>query len=299
MTAVAAETLSIGGDLRVRRVGVGTLALAGPGVLGDPLDRDGAKAVLRRAIELGVDFVDTADSYGPKVSEQIVAEALHPYPEGLVIATKGGMVRGGPPDAMWPADGRPEHLRQACHGSLRRLRLDRIDLYQLHTVDPAVPIEESVGALAELRSEGKIRHIGVSNVSVEDLERARAVAPVVSVQNCFSLAYRPSEDVLAVCDRKGLAFIPWEPLSLGRYGGADGPVARVALARGASRAQIAIAWLLRRSASTLPIPGTRSLAHLEENLEAAHVEREALPRRGGPVKGPRIACINRLRICRR
>jgi aryl-alcohol dehydrogenase-like predicted oxidoreductase len=223
-------------------------------------------------VELGVTFVDTADSYGPEVSERIVAEALYPYPDGLVIATKGGMVRTGPPDAMWPADGRPEHLREACHGSLRRLRLERIDLYQLHTVDPAVPIEESIGALAELQREGKVRHIGVSNVSVEDLERARSVAPIVSVQNKFSIGYRPSADVLSVCEQNKLAFIPWQPLAVGR---STGTVARFAGARGATPAQVAIAWLLHRSASILPIPGTRSVAHLEENLEAIRVSLSA------------------------
>jgi aryl-alcohol dehydrogenase-like predicted oxidoreductase len=272
VTATESSTIAIGGDLRVQRPGLGTLELAGPGALGDPADREGAKTVLRRALELGVNFIDTADTYGPEVSERIVAEALYPYPSGLVIATKGGMVRSGPPGAMWPADGRPEHLRAACHGSLRRLRLERIELYQLHTVDPAVPVEESLGALATLQAEGKIHHIGVSNVSIGDLERARTVAPVVSVQNRFNLSYRPSADVLGVCEREGIAFIPWQPLGLGRHGRPDGPVARVAAARRATTAQIAVAWLLQRSSSILPIPGTSSVAHLEENLEAAHVE---------------------------
>ena len=226
---------------------------------------EAAQRVLRRAVELGVDLIDTADAYGPEVSELLIAEALHPYPDGLVIATKGGMVRRGDPNAIWPADGRPEHLRAACHASLERLRLERIDLYQLHTVDPAVPIEESVGALAELQAEGKIRHIGVSNVDADDLARARSAAPIAAVQNRYSIAYRLADDVLEICERDGLAFLPWQPLFLGLHGET---LARVASAYGATARQVALAWLLARSPAVVAIPGTRSLAHLEENLAA-------------------------------
>jgi aryl-alcohol dehydrogenase-like predicted oxidoreductase len=265
VTTAVPRTISIGGDVEVLRLGFGALHLCGPGALGEPADRDGAVRVLRRAVELGVGFIDTADSYGPEVSERIVAEALYPYPDGVLIATKGGMVRNGPADEMWPADGRPEHLRTACEASLKRLRVDRIDLYQLHTVDPAVPIEESIGALVELQAAGKVRHIGVSNVSVADLERARAVAAVVSVQNRFSVAYRLSADVLAACSRDNLTFIPWQPLNLGRHGGM---LTQVAAAHGATPRQAALAWLLQSAPVVLPIPGTRSIEHLEENLAA-------------------------------
>jgi pyridoxine 4-dehydrogenase len=263
------DTLVLGGDLEVRRMGFGALRLTGPGGWGDPADREAAVAVLRRAVELGVDLIDTADSYGPETSERLIADALHPYPDGLVVATKGGKVRTGPSNELWPVDGRPEHLRAACEGSLRRLRLERIDLYQLHAVDPAVPVEESVGALAELQAEGKIRHVGVSNVTVEELRRAQAVARVVSVQNVYSLAERGSDDVLEVCEREGLAFLPWQPLALGDLARPGGRLAAVAAARGASPAQIALAWLLHRSPAVLPIPGTSSIRHLEENVAVA------------------------------
>jgi aryl-alcohol dehydrogenase-like predicted oxidoreductase len=227
-------------------------------------DRADARAVLRRAVELGVDLIDTADAYGPETSELMIAEALHPYPDGLVIATKGGMIRSAA-DEIWPADGRPEHLRAACEASLRRLRLDRIDLYQLHTVDPAVPIEESVGALAELQTEGKIRHIGVSNVDADELERARSAAAIAAVQNRYSVAYRPAEDVIEICERDGLAFLAWQPLFIGLHGER---LARVASAYAATARQVALAWLLARSPAVVAIPGTRSVAHLEENLAA-------------------------------
>jgi aryl-alcohol dehydrogenase-like predicted oxidoreductase len=264
--AAAAGALSLGGDLEVRRLGFGAMRLTGEGIWGPPDDPETAKSVLRRAIDLGVDFIDTADSYGPNVSEELIAEALHPYPGGLVIATKGGLTRSGP--GQWSPDGRPEHLRKACEGSLRRLQLERIDVYQLHTVDPNVPLEESIGALVELRDEGKIAHISISNVNTEQLARAREIVPVVSVQNRYSIVDRDSEPVLAECERLGIAFIPWFPLGAGRLA-ADGPIARVAQVHDATPFQVAIAWLLARSPVMLPIPGTSSLEHLEENVAAA------------------------------
>jgi pyridoxine 4-dehydrogenase len=277
-------TLMLGGDVEVRRIGFGTLHLTGPGAWGEPADPDAARAVLRRTVELGVNLIDTADSYGPDVAERLIAEALHPYPEGLVIATKGGKVRSGPSREIWPANGRPEHLRAACEGSLRRLRLERIDLYQLHMVDPGVPVEESVGALVELQREGKIRHIGVSNVTAHELARARTVAEVVSVQNRYNLGDRESEDVLETCERDGLGFMAWQPLTFGDL--ADGGTAldAIASARHATPAQIALAWALQRSPALVAIPGTSSIAHLEENVAAGTVrlteaERSSLVRR--------------------
>jgi pyridoxine 4-dehydrogenase len=221
-------------------------------------------------LELGITLIDTADSYGPDVSEELIAEALHPYPEGLVIATKGGLLRTGP--GQWPPDGRPEHLREACEGSLRRLRVERIDLYQLHRPDPAVPYEESVGALAELRAEGKVRHVGVSNVTVQQLAVAAAVVPVVSVQNRYNLADRASEDVLQVCERDELAFLPWFPLATGDLAKPGSVLDEVATRLGAPPSHVALAWLLRHSPVTLPIPGTSSVDHLEENVAAAALE---------------------------
>jgi len=247
------------------------LHLTGPGVWGEPEDRDAAKALLRRVVALGVNLIDTADSYGPEVSERLIADALFPYPDDLVIATKGGKVRTGPSTEIWPANGRPEHLRVACEGSLKRLRLERIDLYQLHAVDPAVPIEESLGALAELQADGKIGHIGVSNVSVEELARARAAARVVAVQNRYSVADRSSEDVVCVCEREGLVFLAWQPLDLGALTQAKPELARVAAARRATAAQLALAWLIDRSPLLVPIPGTTSIRHLEENIAAANL----------------------------
>jgi pyridoxine 4-dehydrogenase len=251
-SAAAAGTLSIGADLQVNRLGFGAMRLTGAGVWGAPTDRAAALRVLRRALELGVNFIDTADSYGPGVSEEIIAEALHPYPPDLVIATKGGLTRAGP--GQWARDAHPAHLRAACEGSLRRLRLPRIDLYQLHAVDPRVPLEDSLGELARLRTEGKIRHIGVSNVSLQELTRAQRTVTVVSVQNRYNLTDRDADDVLKVCERAGIAFIPWFPLGAGRD---------------AANAQQAIAWLLARSPVILPIPGTSSVAHLEQNVAAA------------------------------
>ena len=264
--ASAAGTLELGGELEVRRLGFGAMRITGPGIWGPPADPEGARAVLRRAVELAINFIDTADAYGPSISEELIAEALHPYPDELVIATKGGLKRSGP--GRWERDGSPEHLREACDGSLRRLRLDRIDLYQLHAVDSKVPLEESVGALAELRTQGKIAHIGLSNVDLEQLERARRIVPVVSVQNRYSLTDRDSDPVVDRCQRDGLAFIPWFPLAAGDIG-RDAAIRRVAAAHGGSEFQVALAWLLARSPAMLPIPGTSSLEHLEENVAAA------------------------------
>ncbi|MGH3021225.1 MAG: aldo/keto reductase [Gaiellaceae bacterium] len=264
------RTLLIGGDLEVRRLGFGAMRLCGPGIRGWPEDRENALRVLRRAVELGANLVDTADSYGPEVNELQVAEALHPY-EDLVIATKGGLVRDDRPGG-WPADGRPEHLREACEGSLRRLRVERIDLYQLHRPDPKVPFEESVGELARLREEGRIRHVGLSNVGVEQLARAQEIVPVVSVQNRYNLADRHSEDVLEACEEQGIAFFPWWPLAVGDLAEPGGRLDAVARAHDATPAQVALAWLLARSPVVCPIPGTASLEHLEENMAAAKLE---------------------------
>jgi pyridoxine 4-dehydrogenase len=264
------HTFSIGGDLEVRRLGFGAMRITGNGIWGPPDDPEGARRLLRRVVELGVNLIDTADSYGPEVSENLIAEALHPYPEGLVIATKGGLRRTGP--GQWPRDARPERLRECCEGSLRRLRLERIDLYQLHSPDPRVPLEDSVGALKELQDEGKIRHIGVSNVSVEELERARAVVEVVTVQNRYNLTERYSESVLEACERDGLGFIPWFPLAIGELARPGGPLDDLARSHDAAPGQLALAWLLARSPVMLPIPGTASVEHLEENLAAQSIE---------------------------
>lgn len=254
------------GNLTVNRLGFGAMRLCGPGVWGWPADRENALGVLRRAIELGVNFIDTADAYGPHVNEEQIAQALYPYPSGLVIATKGGSTRGGP--HKWGRDGRPEHLRQACEGSLRRLRVECIDLYQLHAVDPTVPFEEQIGALRELREAGKIRYIGLSNVDLAELQRAEAIVEIVSVQNNYNVGDRESEPVLAYCEANGLAFIPYFPLD-----GGDLPALSalepIAAARHATIWQVALAWLLRHSRATLPIPGTSSVQHLEENVAAA------------------------------
>ena len=265
-----AGTITIGGDLTVHRLGFGAMRITGPRILGEPKDPEGARRVLRRAVELGVDFIDTADSYGPEVSERLIAEALHPYPEGLVIATKGGLTRTR--YGAWPSDARPEHLREACEGSLRRLRLQRIDLYQLHAPDPGVQFEDSVGALAELQRDGKIRHVGLSNVSVEQLRSAQAIVDIASVQNRFHVAHRAAEDVLRACEADGLAFLPWRPLDGGSLTGSGSPLVRAAATRGATAGQIALAWLLARSPVMLPIPGTSSVAHLEENVAAVALE---------------------------
>jgi pyridoxine 4-dehydrogenase len=262
-------TFELGGELSVRRLGFGAMRITGEGIWGPPPDREQAIAVLRRTPKLGINLIDTADSYGPHVSEELIAEALHPYPEDLVIATKGGLTRTGPSE--WPRDGRPEHLREACEGSLRRLRVERIDVYQLHAPDPRVPFEDSVGALKDLQDEGKIRHVGVSNVSVEQLGIAREIVPVVSVQNRYNLADRSSEDVLAECEGLGIGFIPWWPLAAGSLAEPGGPVAAIAERHDATAAQVALAWLLQRSAVMLPIPGTGSVEHLEENVAAAQL----------------------------
>ena len=261
-------TVDLGGDLTVRRLGYGAMRITGPGIWGEPPDHDEAIAVLRRAVELGVNFIDTADSYGPFVSERLIAEALHPYPEDLVIATKGGLQRTGP--GKWPADGRPQHLRAACDGSLERLRLEQIPLYQFHRPDPKVPFEDSVGMLVELKNEGKIRHIGLSNVTEQQLDTAMSLTPIVSVQNRYSRADRSSEAMLDRCESESIAFLPWAPIEGGQIH-RDAPIARVAAAHDATPQQVALAWLLARSPAMVPIPGTSSVAHLEENEAAAEL----------------------------
>ncbi|MGP6159238.1 MAG: aldo/keto reductase [Vulcanimicrobiaceae bacterium] len=263
------QTITIGGDLTVKRLGFGAMRLCGPGVWGYPKDRDRALAVLRHAVERGVDFIDTSNAYGPDVNEKQIAEALFPYPAGLTIATKGGFTRPGP--GRWHPDGRPESIKTACEGSLRRLRVDSIALYQFHTPDDKVPFEESVGVFAELQAAGKIRHVGLSNVSLEQLAAAQRIVPVVSVQNRYNLADRESDPVLAACERQGIAFLPWAPLDAGALGKPRGALARIARERKATPNQIALAWLLRRSPVMTPIPGTSLLAHLDENLAAAQI----------------------------
>jgi pyridoxine 4-dehydrogenase len=267
LPASKAGEFLIGGDLHVTRLGYGAMRITGPGVWGPPPDRAEAIRVLRRAVELGINFIDTADSYGPSVSEEITAEALHPYPANLVIATKGGFDRPGPD--QWVENGRPEHLRSACEGSLRRLRLERIDLYQLHRIDPKVPAEDQLGTLKDLQAQGKIKHIGLSEVSVAQIEHAQTIVPIVSVQNRYSLTDRGSEPVLEYCEQHDLGFIPWFPLAAGKISGSDGPLRRFAAQSKATPFQIALAWLLARSPVMLPIPGTSSVAHLEENVAAA------------------------------
>jgi aryl-alcohol dehydrogenase-like predicted oxidoreductase len=253
----------------VRRLGYGAMRITGRGVWGPPEDMDGARAVLTRVAELGVNLIDTADSYGPHVSEELVAEVLHPY-DGMTIATKGGLERTGP--GKWPRNGRPDHLKEACEGSLKRLRVDRIDLYQLHSPDDDVPYDESVGAMKQLQDEGKVRYVGISNVSVAQLEDAREIVDVVSVQNRFNLGDRNSEEVLDRCEELGICFFPWFPLAAGDLAEPGGAAAETAAAHGASTGQIALAWLLRRSPVIVPIPGTSSVQHLEENVAAAGIE---------------------------
>jgi pyridoxine 4-dehydrogenase len=263
----------IGGDLRVARLGFGAMRITGDGIWGEPADRAESVRVLRRAVELGINFIDTADSYGPVVSEEIIAEALYPYPAGLVIATKGGFDRPGP--NVWVENGSPEHLRSACEGSLRRLRLDRIDLYQLHRIDPKVPAEDQLGALKDLQAQGKVKHIGLSEVSVRQIQHARAIVPIVSVQNRYSVADRGSEDVLEYCEKENMGFIPWFPLAAGRVSGRNSPIGQVAAKLKATPSQVALAWLLARSPVMLPIPGTSSVAHLEENVAAVGLKIDA------------------------
>jgi pyridoxine 4-dehydrogenase len=266
-SAAAAGTIDIGGDLTVNRLGYGAMRITGEGVWGEPPDRDQAKAALRRAVELDVNFIDTADSYGPEVSENLIAETLYPYPDDLVIASKGGLVRPGP--RRWEADGRPEHLKEACEGSLRRLRLDQIPLYQFHRPDPKVPIAESIGALLELKNAGKIRHIGVSNFSEEQLRQAEAVTPVVSVQNRYNVSDRSSDAMVDLCEQEMLAFIPWAPIQdTGRIVGLQVAAKRL----GATVHQVVLAWLLARSPQMLPIPGSGDRGHVEANIAAAALE---------------------------
>jgi pyridoxine 4-dehydrogenase len=262
--AADAGTLDLGGDLTVHRLGYGAMRITGDGIWGEPPDRDGAKATLRRAVELGVNFIDTADSYGPEVSETLIAEALHPYPDDLVIATKGGLERTGP--GQWPVNGRPEHLRSACEGSLKRLRLDQIPLYQFHRPDAGVPLEDSIGALAELKNAGKVRHIGVCNVTEAQLREAQKVTPIVSVQNRYNVTDRGSEALVDLCEQEQLVFLPWAPiLDLDRVP----VVGEIAERRGATTRQVVLAWLIARSTAMLPIPGTGSVEHLESNVAAA------------------------------
>ena len=282
-TATAAGEFVLGGDMPVHRLGFGAMRITGPGIWGEPQDRDGALALLRRLIDLEVNFIDTADSYGPNASEELIAEALHPYPPGLVIATKGGLTRPGP--GRWEPDCRPERLKRCCDESLLRLKLDAIPLYQLHTPDPKVPFEESVGALAELREKGKVRHVGLSNVGLEHLRRAQDIVPIVSVQNRYSVTARDSEAVLQACAEQGVGFIPWFPLDAGRVA-ADG-LAEIASGPDVTPRQVALAWLLQHSHVTLPIPGTASTKHLDENVAAAglRLAHDELERLDGLAKG--------------
>ncbi len=276
--AEASGTFTIGGDLKVYRLGFGSMRLTGPGIWGPPANKQEAIAVLRRALELGINLIDTANAYGPEVSENLIAEALYPYPQDLVIATKAGLVRPGPD--QWVPDGRPEHLRAALEGSLRRLRLDHIDVYQFHRPDPRVPFEVSVGEFAKMREEGKIRHVGLSNVTIEQLARAQKIVPIVTVQNHYNLANRESEDMTAeqseamvdICARQGIGFIPWFPLATGELARQGGLLDQIAQRHNAKPSQIAIAWLLQRSSPMLPIPGTSSVKHLEENVMGAMIK---------------------------
>jgi pyridoxine 4-dehydrogenase len=268
-TATTPLTFDLGGDLTVHRLGYGAMQLTGPGVWGEPADRPGAIKVVQAAIAQGVDFIDTADSYGPQVSEQIIAEAAFPYPDGLVIGTKAGLTRTGP--GVWPVCGRPENLTQQVELSLRNLKVDRIDLIQLHRIDPQVPLADQLGAFAELKEQGKVRHIGVSEVSVEELQAAQEITEIVSVQNLYNLTNRKSQDVLEYAEAEGIAFIPWFPIATGDLAKPDSPVAAIAEELDATPSQVALAWLLQKSPVILPIPGTKSIAHLTENLAAAEL----------------------------
>ncbi|HEV2257642.1 MAG TPA: aldo/keto reductase [Streptosporangiaceae bacterium] len=269
-TAAAAGTIDVGGDLTVNRLGFGAMRITGSGIWGEPPSRDQAIATLRRVVELGVNFIDTADSYGPSVSEELIAEALYPYPDDLVIATKGGLLRPGP--GRWDPDGRPSHLREACEGSLRRLKLDQIPLYQFHRVDPRVPLAESLGAIAELKNEGKIRHVGVSNVTEDQLREAQQILPVVSVQNRFNVTDRQSQPLIDLCEQDDLVFLPWAPIQQAERRVA---VAAAAENHGVTDRQIVLAWLLAKSPAIMPIPGTGSPGHAEENVAAAAIELSA------------------------
>jgi len=268
--AAKSGTFAIGGDLPVHRLGYGAMQLTGPGIWGEPTDRAQAIAVLRRAVELGINLIDTADSYGPYVSEELIREALHPYPKGLVIATKAGLTRPGP--GRWVPLGRPEYLRQECEMSLRRLGVERIDVFQLHRIDPKVPADDQFGVLRDLQKEGKIRDVGLSEVNVTEIEAARRIVPIATVQNQYNLAYRNSEDVLDYCTRRNIGFIPWFPLATGDLAKPHGALTRIARQLGAQPAQVALAWLLTRSPVMLPIPGTSKVKHIEENTAAALIE---------------------------
>src|ERR1700731_3513161 len=268
--ASGSGTFSIGDDLPVHRLGFGAMRLTGKGIWGEPPDHQEAIAVLRRAVGLGITLIDTADPYGPEVAERLIAAALHPYPQDLVIATKAGFRRPGPDE--WEMDGRPAHLREACEGSLRRLKLQRIDLFQLHRIDPKVELEDQIGVLRDLQAEGKIRHLGLSEVTVGQIEAVRRLTPVVSVQNLYNLTNRGSESVLEYCAREKIGFIPWFPLATGGLARAGGPLTQAAAKLGAQPAQVALAWLLRKSPVMLPIPGTSKVDHLESNTAAALIE---------------------------
>ena len=276
--AEASGMLTIGGDLNVYRLGFGAMRITGEGIWGPPANKQEAISVLRRALELGINLIDTADSYGPEVSESLIADALYPYPKGLVIATKGGLLRPGP--GQWVPDGRPQHLREALEGSLRRLRLDRIDIYQFHRPDPKVPFEDSVGEFAKMREEGKIRHVGLSNVTIEQLAQAQKIVPIVTVQNRYNLVDRASENMtpeqsetmIDICARQGIGFIPWFPLATGELARPGGQLDEIARRHNATPSQIAVAWLLHRSSTMLPIPGTSSVKHLEENVMGATIK---------------------------
>ena len=274
--AEASGTLTIGGDLKVYRMGFGAMRLTGEGIWGQPADKQEAIAVLKRALELGINLIDTADSYGPEVSEELISEALYPYPQDLVIATKGGLLRTGP--GQWPMDGRPQHLREALEGSLKRLRLDRIDIYQFHRPDPNVPFEDSVGEIARMQQEGKIRHVGLSNITVEELGRAQKIVPIVTVQNHYNLSrrqsermtFQQSEEMIDICEQQGIGFIPWSPLE--KISQASDELKQIASQHNATPSQIALAWLLQRSSTMLPIPGTSTVKHLEENVLGATIK---------------------------
>jgi pyridoxine 4-dehydrogenase len=270
LTAAKSGEFRIGGDLDIYRLGYGAMRITGKGIWGEPEDRKQAVEVLRRAVSLGINFIDTADSYGPQVSEEIIAEALYPYPDNLVIATKAGFDRTGPD--QWVTNGRPEHLRAACEGSLRRLRLERIDLFQLHRIDDKVPADSQLGTLKDLQAEGKIKHIGLSEVSVKQIEQARTIVPIVSVQNRYSVLDQAADDVLEYCQRTNIGFIPWFPLAAGEVSTAGSELSRIAAQLKVSPSQLALAWLLHRSPVMLPIPGTSRVAHLEENIAAAALQ---------------------------
>jgi pyridoxine 4-dehydrogenase len=276
MTTLQTETTGtfvLGGNLTIHRLGYGAMRITGPGIWGEPKDRGEALRVLKRAVELGVDFIDTADAYGPEVSENLIAEALYPYPAGLVIATKGGFARSGP--NKWEVVGRPEYLRQCVEMSLRRLKLERIELYQLHRIDPKVPVEESLGALKDLQKAGKIRHIGLSEVSAAEIDRASKTVEIVSVQNQYNLSDRQHEKVLQYCEQQKMAFIPWFPVAAGKLAQPGGPLDQVARKHGATVAQLSLAWLLHHSPVMIPIPGTSSVKHLEENMAAGKLQLSA------------------------